>query len=216
MDLILKELDGSRMVANVCALKPSQKFSDAFPEVLKHKEFFDVPLGMNGEYIYRYIALVYDKNSPLKSIYPNDINRAKSAAAELAGFKKNESDRFNELVEKMFVCQIGEINKMIVKYAVLSRSTIYVQYVVLSEVYQQESLNLLSGEKTKIDDFKKIAAELEDVKMEILNQDNNIRLEQSFVDFYIKDKLELRPEDIAKKLENGEPITRVKKAVSKD
>jgi hypothetical protein len=52
------------------------------------------------------------------------------------------------------------------------------------------------------------------VRTEILNQDNNARLEASFVEFYIKDKLELRPEDIAKKIRNGELVSEFKEDIS--
>lgn len=149
-------------------------------------------------------------------MFPEDVNRMKACAAQLAGFKKNESQRFSLLVEDVFVCKNPDVNKMIVKYAILSRSTLYVQYVVLSEVYQKESQNLLSGEKTKIDDFQKIGEKLEEVRTELLNQDNNARLENSFVEFYIKDKLELKPEDIAKKIANGELVSEFKSQISED
>lgn len=217
MDVLLKDLDCSKMMVNVSALKTSADIAKEYPDIFaKHKEFKEIPAGISYQNLFRYLALVYDKNSPLKDLYPNDANRAKSCAAELAGFKKNQSGRFNDIVEKIFVCKNSEVNKMIVKYAVLSRSTLYLKYVVLSEVYQQESVNLLSGNKTKIDDFSKIGEELENVKTELLSHDNNMRLEQSFIDFYVKDKLELRPEDIAKKIQNGERIPKVKKEVSQD
>jgi hypothetical protein len=215
MEILLKELDCSRMLVNVSKLKPSQDIKKAHPEIFaNHIEFALVPDGLNSQYLFRYLCLVYDKNSPLREMFPEDINRMKSTAAQLSGFKKNDSGRFNTVMEEIFVCRNHDINKMIVKYSILSRSTMYVQYVVLSEVYQKESLNLLSGAKTKIDDFQKIGSELEIVRTEILNQDNNARLEASFVEFYIKDKLELRPEDIAKKIRNGELVSEFKEDIS--
>jgi hypothetical protein len=68
---------------------------------------------------------------------------------------------------------------------------------------------LLSGEKgARVGDFDSLSDKLDSVRQEILSNDNSIKLNEDFMSFYFEDKLYLRPEDIAKKIQQGEQPVR--------
>jgi len=69
-------------------------------------------------------------------------------------------------------------------------------------------VDIMGGATKQISDARSIQTELEDTMIEILNQDNNPALRDELLRYMEDERLQLRPEDIAKKLQNGEsPIS---------
>jgi hypothetical protein len=66
----------------------------------------------------------------------------------------------------------------------------------------------MGGATKQINDARNIQTELEDTLMEIMNQDNNPYLKDEIWRYMEDERLKLRPEDIAKKMQEGEtPIS---------
>jgi Zn-dependent M28 family amino/carboxypeptidase len=66
---------------------------------------------------------------------------------------------------------------------------------------------LLSGEKgTKIAEFDLLSDKLDEVRNDLFRKDNSPDLQKEFMAFYFEERLMLRPEDIAKKLKQGDVV----------
>lgn len=200
MSVDVSKLDFTKLACNVMALQPKQDPLEVFDVLSKYEEFYAPTPMLNRKKILKYIVLVYDKNSPLHDEF-KDMWRKKMFAADLAGFVKEENGKYLGKVEDMMKCKNTPVNSMIIRYVMLMRSSLYSKFTILQEVYFNVSEGLLGG-NTKIDDFNKINKELEQCESELLSNDN--LLSDDLTKYYFQDKLELRPEDIAKKLANGE------------
>lgn len=197
------KLDYSKMMCDVMSLQPKQNPLEEFEFFRKHKVFYVPLIQMNSKKVLKYIALVYDKNSPLHDAYP-DIYKKKIVACELSQFVKEPNGQFNGKVSDMISCDNEFINAMIIRYVTGMKSAIYHKFVMFSELFERESASLLLG-KSKIDDFKKISKELEICESELLSNDNLLKVD--LTRYYFEDKLELRPEDIAQLIADGkQPI----------
>ena len=99
-------------------------------------------------------------------------------------------------------------NYKIVEYVRLHRNFKYAFLVSIETSYYTIMLDIMGGATKQISDARNIQTELEDTLMEILNQDNNPYLRDEILRYMEDERLELRPEDIAKKIQNGEsPIS---------
>lgn len=187
------------------SLPPKKNPLEAFELLQKYNEFHKPLLNAHlpKAKVLRYIALVYDKQSPLHDAYP-DLNRKKIIAADLAGFIKEDNGQYNPKVEELFRCDIPDcpdINPMIIRYLLLSKSALFQRFCILSEAYSNISAKFLTG-NGKIDEFTKLGREIDDCESELLAHDNN--LHEDFTQYYFESRLELRPEDIAERLKKGE------------
>lgn len=213
MSVEYSRLDFSKMMCNVYALQPGQHPGDIFKDVFyKHKEFHKDTKNVFKDKLFKYIPYVYDKGSPLREIF-DDLKKLKVAAAELSGFIVGENGHFNEEVEAVILCTNPDINAMIIKYIILHRNPVYQRFVLINEIFYNASLSVIAG-SVKMKDFNDISTQLEEVGQILLNRDNSVKLEESLYDYYLKDRIELSPEDIAKKLEIGELPFKINKVFS--
>lgn len=205
MAIEFDELDYSKMMCNVMSLQPRQNPEDVFHLFQKYKEFAVLTPEVDRAKLFRYIPLVYDKNSPLHSVI-QDIKRLKGKAAELAGFIRQENDKFLPRVEEIMACMNRDINFMIIRYVVLHRSAKYHEMVVLNEAHLKLSANVIEDPTDKdLKNFKTVGAQIDSVKQELLNGDNNENLQMDLFDYYFENELALRPEDIARRIREGKP-----------
>jgi len=214
-EIDLDSLDWSKMVANTYRLQPRQDARDLFPIIFAYKEFHEKLHDIDTLKVLKYIPLVYDKNSPLHKEYP-ELNKLKIKAADIAGFIRQDNGKFLSNVEEMLDGSNEIVNKMIIRYCLLQKSALYTRYVVLNEVYAREINGLLQGKKSKIEEFTKIADELDNVRQQLLSKDTSEKLKTDFEKFYFDDQLKLRPEDIAyalKKKIDPVPVPEKKKPI---
>jgi len=196
------KLDYSNMMCNVMSLPEKRSPLEEFEFMKKHVEFHR-PIFPNKRKTLKYICLVYDKGSPLHDAYP-DLYKKKMVAAELVKFLKEPDGKYDKNVEEVIQCENETVNAMIIRYVTGMKSVLYQKYVLFSELHTRESIKLLNG-SSKIDEYKKISAELENCESQLLSGDN--LLHEDLTRYYFEDKLELRPEDIAIKIAEGkEPI----------
>lgn len=206
------KLDFSNMLCNVMALAPKQNPLEEFDFLKKHKEFHVPTLQLNKIKTLKYLCLVYDRGSPLHDAY-KDLWRRKMIAAELAQFVKEPGGRYKEVVEDMMKCNNKVVNAMIMRYLTGMYSGIYQRYALMCEMHARTSEKMLAGE-AKIDDFNKVCDALEKAEHDLLSGDN--LLIPDLTRYYFEDKLELRPEDIALRLSNGDEPVIIEEAANED
>lgn len=197
MDIDFTELDYSKMMANPMVV-PAKKSPEDVYEIFKRYEEFLVPTpDLDRKKLFRYLPLVYDKNSPLHDVI-SDIKKLKGKAADLAGFKKNDDGRFLSSVEALLDCTNRDTNKMIIRYVLAHKNAKYSEYCILREAHFKTSVNVLEDPDSKVlQTFKTLTKEIDEARQDILSKDNNKNLEQDFEEYYFNDKLMLRPEDVA-------------------
>jgi hypothetical protein len=97
------------------------------------------------------------------------------------------------------------VNQKIVQYVRHHKNYKYAYQVSIEASYSNLMLDIQGGETKSISEARKLRDELEENLLELLNQDNNPYLRDEILRYMEDERLALRPEDIAKKLQNGEP-----------
>jgi len=163
--------------------------------------------GIDNDKLMQYVFCMYDKNSPYRKKFPDVLKRKIEIAYEV-GFKDVGGGIFEPPIEDLLKGRNQVVNKKIVEYVRLHRNFKYAFLVSIEASYYNLMVDIMGGETKRIGDARSIQTELEDTLMEILNQDNNPYLKDEILRYMEDERLQLRPEDIAKKLQNGEsPIS---------
>lgn len=205
-EIDFSELDYSKMMCNVMAVPEKKNPETEFEIFRKYDEFLQPTPELDRKKLFRYIPLVYDKNSPLHQVI-SDVKKVKGKAAELAGFKLQEDGNFMKHVIELLECNNKEVNKMIIRYVTLHKSAKYHEYVVLREAHTKLSVDVvLDPAKTNlVATFQSVGEKVDKVQQELLSGDNNVNLEDNLNDYYFENELRLRPEHIAKRLKELKP-----------
>lgn len=179
-----------------------------YKDLTKIKEFkLDPGPGIDNDKVMLYILCMYDKASPYRKKYP-DVLKRKIEVAHDVGFKNIEGGNFEPPIEDFLRGKNRIINRKIVAFVRLHRNYKFSYLVTIDESYYTIMIDILGGETKKIASAKEIQGELEETLLEILNQDNNPYLRDEILRYMESERLELRPEDIAKKLQEGKsPIS---------
>ena len=163
--------------------------------------------GLDNNKIMQYILCLYDKNSPYRRKY-TDVLKRKVEVAHDCEFEVKEGGNFEPLVEDFLKGKNRIVNQKAVQFVRLHRNFKYAYIVTIEEAYYSIMLEILGGETKFIAKAKEIQGELEETLLEILNQDSNPYLRDEILRYMESERLELRPEDIARKIQSGEsPIS---------
>lgn len=205
MEIDFDGLDWSQMMADTYNMLPKQDPREKFPEVFSFSEYWADTQDIDAKKVLRYIPLVYDKNSQLHKHY-TDLYKLKIKAAELAGFIRQEDGRFLSNVEAVMTCANEVVNKMIIRYVTQHKNALYVRFVMYNELYFTEMEAMLAGRRNgKVSDFDSLGDKLDSIRQQLFANDKSPQLSQDLQKFYFEEKLLLKPEDIAKKLQNLKP-----------
>lgn len=191
--------DFKRMMFNVFEADMSKSFLDQFPELKLYSEFekkLAAPLNTNK--IIKYIAYVYDKNSPYRVKY-KDITQRKVRAIIDAGYEL-EGKTFNKEVEDVLQGRNHKVADMIVAFIKLHCNVGYAHVVLLEAMYFQIMKEVLLGQSAKITDLQKTKEAYEEAMNDVLQHDQDKGLMKSLYKSINNDKLRLSPEDIAHEL----------------
>ena len=183
-----------------------------FKELGKMKVFRDDPgPKIDNEKVMQYVMLVYDKNSPYRKKYP-DVLKRKVEAAHDVEFEIIEGGVFEPPIEDMLRGRNEKVNRKIVEYVRLHRSFKYAFLVSMENAYYNLMLEILGGETKNVMKAKDLRDELEENATEILNDDNSSFIKGELLRYMEEERLSLRPEDIALKLQRGETPVTIKSA----
>lgn len=189
-------------------LLENESVINAFPEL---KKIFNHYSGEHRESVFRYIIAYYNPKSPVR--LESDIIKRKREAALKAGFEFNAKGRFPVFVEKLLVGDIPEVDKMIIDYCFIVSSIDFTLLATYEHGLYIEMINMMSGQGINRDSIKKIKeiqGEIDSLQSKILAKDHMMKnLLDALYNVTDRIRVELRPEDIAKKLKKGEKAVNV-------
>lgn len=198
--------DFKKMLVNVHAAAAGTDMLK-IPLYKNNKEFSEKVMGVNINTLLRYIPCMYDRESPfIRTI--EDLRKRKYESALYAGFKLGDDNKFNPEVEKRVIrCQDKSVSGMIIRYCMLQRSVLFQEWIAVQEAYYKEQDRILSDSSySNITKLREISGALREIQEQFLLEDKESALIEDFYGFYIKQTIDLRPEAIAKKLKDGEPL----------
>jgi len=174
-----------------------------FKELAKIKEFkASAGDGINNDLVNRYVILMYDSKSPYRSKY-HDVLKRKIEIVHDLGFGTIEGGNFEGPIEDMLRGKNEVVNKKIIQYVRMHRSFKYSYLVAIESSYYNLMLEIIGGDTKKLNVAKELRDDLEGSLLELLNQDDNPYLKDEILRYMEDDRLALRPEDYAKKAQEG-------------
>ena len=202
----------SQMMYNPIRVQPGEGVFKVYKDLAKHRAFkLDPGEGIDNNKLMQYIFCIYDKNSPYKKKI-TDILKRKIEAAHDVGFPEDEGGIFTSPIEDLLKGRNRIVNMKIVEYVRMHRNFKYAFMTSIENSYYNIMVDIMGGATKQINDARNRQTELEDTLLELLNQDNNPYLRDEILRYMEDERLQLRPEDIAKKMQNGESPLSILKA----
>lgn len=175
---------------------------EKFPE-------FKRPLdaALNKAKVIRFIVLFFDMAEELSVSHP-DIMARKLFAAEVAGFERDADRRFSDEVALMLIGKNENVNRMIVRYVKLFPEPQYPSYVAYQAMLMQQMVASMNETDPKL--VKEIRLNITDLNKQIsalvekiFRGDTSASLMKSLYSSMEEEKLGIRPEDVARALQDG-------------
>lgn len=179
-------------------------FSDLRP-IFSHYEEKD------KEETYKYIIAYYNPKSPVR--FEPDLIARKKAAAQVAGWKAKEFGRYPSHVDDILMAKNEAVNQLIIDYCYLVGGVDFTILAVYEQGMYNELINLIGRAFTKdtVKKIKEITDEINEIKEKILANDTfSKELSKALYAKTESIRIELRPEDIARKIKDGEEPVKVK------
>lgn len=174
-----------------------------YKDLGKIKEFRLNPgEGLDNNKVIQYVLCMYDMNSPYRKKY-SDVLKRKIEVAHDCEFPIQEGGVFESVVEDFLKGNNRVVNQKIVQYAILHRSYKYAYQISVEAAYFNLMLEIQAGDTKSITKLGELRDELENNLMELLNEDNNPHLKDELLRYLEDERLQLRPEDYAKKAQDA-------------
>jgi hypothetical protein len=155
--------------------------------------------------LFKYIAMVYDINSPF---FKHEVNIAKRkiAVAKYVGYDISTDGKFDPYIEEVMRCKVPAVTPMIIRYVRMHNNHKYSLLVAIEEQYYNFLTKLASGEAktSEIETIMKMEKQIQEIKTELLAGDQSPELAEDLFLAIEAEKLELSPEFIARKKRAGE------------
>ena len=196
------------MLFNPVRVPDGESVFKTYKDLVKIRAFkLDPGEGINNDKLLKWIFCVYDKQSPYRKKFA-DILKRKIEAAHDVLFEDTGGGVFADPVEDFLKGRNRIVNMKIVEFVRLHRSYKFSYQITVEAAYYNLMLEILGGDTKNITKARELKDELEDNLIELLNQDTNSLLKDEILRYMENERLQLRPEDIAKKFQDGEtPIT---------
>lgn len=199
--------DFKDMTYNPMKVAKTVDLLDAWPTLAGYPEYNIELRPLNKNKTIRYIALMYDKGSPIYKKIDN-IHKQKIEAATLAGFDKKASGTFPTIVDKMMVGLNPVVNHMIMRFLRMMRDEEFMQFRIYKEKLYS-SLNKMQ-ETDDPDELKKIILVnkeltnvIDSIKMEFVRPGDARQLIETMYEQAEFEDLEITPEIIAERISKG-------------
>jgi hypothetical protein len=198
----------SQMMYNPMRIPEGSSVLKFYKDLNKVRAFkLDPGPGIDNDKLMQFVFCMYDKNSPYRKKFP-DVLKRKIEVAHDVGFEDIGGGQFESPIEDLLKGRNEIVNRKVVEYVRLHRNFKYAFLVSIEASYYNIMVDIMGGATKQINDARNIQTELEDTLMEIMNQDNNPYLKDEILRYMEDERLKLRPEDIAKKMQEGEtPIS---------
>lgn len=198
----------SGMMFNPVKVTDTASVFKTYPELKKYKIFQKSPgETIDNNLVMLWIICMYDKNTPYRQKY-KDVLQRKIEAAHDVGFNTTGTGIFEDPIEDFMKGKNPIVNAKIVEFVRIHRSFKYAYLVSIENLYYNIMLEVMEGGTKRLKELKEIQTDLEDTLTEMLNEDNNPHVKETVLRYMEDERLLLRPEDIALKLQKGEqPVT---------
>lgn len=193
------ELDYNGVYLNPMVVPQKKSPEDFYEDWKRYVEFLTPTPEVDRKKLFRYIPLAYGQKSPLHAAI-NNIKKVKGVAAELAGFQRQNDGQFLSSVNEILTCRNFDVNRMIVRYITLHKSAKYHEYCILREAHFNLGVKVTADPSPKdLSNFTSVGNRVDELSQDLLNKDSTESLQENLYEYYMEDRLRLRPEDIAKK-----------------
>lgn len=205
MELEFQKSDFDKLMFRIDDMPDKVDPVEYFPKLKKWPEFSPQRGWSNTlkNKIFRWIVLVYDKESPFR-LKVSDIMKRKLEAAKHVKLITSLTI-IDPKVRNILQGEDAEANRMIVAYVRMHRQSQYALVVGLENMFYTGLFNVLNGEVPKGNkQITTIQKEFEDAVTELLNQDNNAQVRGELLLFVEEERInDLRPEGIAEIFATG-------------
>jgi len=155
--------------------------------------------------VYRYILLMYDRNSPIQEMHSLDWYGKKFEAVAYAGFEFKKSKdgyfRFDQRVLDMVIGKNEEINDMVISFLGFQNNHKWNHIVYLQESLMHYVKDALSGQKTDKKDRQEVRNVYDEIERISTDLGRVYEETEEFVNrFYYQieqSRLSIKPEDYA-------------------
>lgn len=208
MDLEYSKDDFKDCILETFGMPIGVNVMEAFPLLSKlsgfEYDFRDYPNPkMDKNKTIRYINYFYSKGTPLNQRYV-DYKQRKAAAAILAGFESDiKSGHFKPKVESMLAGDDPMVNRMIISFVAHNYSTKFSTMVALKEMFYKMLED--QNDPQKVVKVFEVNERLEKLEIEMLSMDRTPKITAALVQRIEEIRLELKPEDVAKRIAEGKP-----------
>lgn len=156
--------------------------------------------------VLQFVAIVYDKNSPLQAI--DDIMKRRIRAAKICRFPLLNDKHFVIEYEDVILWHNHVVNKMAMRYCRLQKRPEYTKITKYYEQIHNELVELPQEEdpvkrKAIIQNIDALSKGIDNGRLSILSGDISAEMYEELMESIENELLDLRPEDIALKLSEG-------------
>lgn len=192
------------------------EFSDLHEEFAQFRSSFDPPSGLTLPMLIRYMIFAYDKNSAVAIEYKTKwILKKKVAAtrAKFPTFQDNGATKFTPEAEDIIFNKNISFGQLIVTYLAIQWDGDWEMYCVFKDLYhnvmkelQRFNFNKPAELKTAKLNAEEIQHDIEKLEYKFFSGNESSDLKSLLYESAYKASLELRPEALATKRENNEPL----------
>ena len=193
-----------------------KEFSDLHEDLAEFVRTFDCPKGLTIPMLIRYTVYCYDKNSAVAIEYKSKWIQKKKVAATRAKFptyQDNGATKFTEESENIIFNKNIPFGQIIVRYLAVQWDSEWEIYCVYRELQhnvmkelQKFDFNKPSDLKTAKQNGEDIQHDIEKLEYRFFSGNEEATLKALLYEDAFKASLELRPEHLATKRENGEQL----------
>lgn len=213
MNFDIKELDSSRMLINPLSPQLVSFIEKNIPS-FKRAEVEYQDKVFTKSMLYRYILLMYDKESEIQKMQSLDWFGKKSEAAACAGFKLNKSNdgymRFDKRVDELVLGKSNDVNDLIIDFLAWSNNGQWQYIIFLQESMLGFTRDALGRKITKHKSSQEYMKLYQDFRMASKELGHVFEETEEFVSrFYYKieqSRLSVRPEDYAHAITKGDDL----------
>lgn len=204
MNYELKDIKTSKFFLDPTETQFLQKFNYNVHKVTMDGELEDV----DKRVLYTYIAITYDVNGLVKEV--PELWRRKREAAITSGFKRKRNGKFEPVYEKIILGGFPEINTAIARYTARQNNPKWTALISLSELMERYQKMIFdpatnpSELRNLHDAINKIQANIDVYLNEMFGKTESIEVIEALYADIEKKRVELRNEDIARKLSKDE------------
>lgn len=207
--MIIDDVNEKLYLCNPKSELAIESLIDSYPEL---REELDI-LESQRVKVIKFIILFYDLNSDVKNYVPEFWER-KRICATLAGFKLKDGKKYSKHVKNFLIGSNIVVNGMIIRYLLLFNNPDYIELQVASDMYQKQALKAMKlGISAGADSVKKtnenltiLNKKIKETTILVFGGKESSELEEKLYFEMQRNRLELRPEDIANVDKDGNKL----------